>query len=116
MEDSKRAGLFDPTISETNASGLKTIIGIAKGDVGEQVFPEEFAHVIVAGMEGNGILDRLRRVVTPETAKALFGEDLYNQYIEEYSSGKKTAEEYVVDEAIGRLLADYLKEGNPDYL
>ena len=116
MEDSKRAGLFDPTIAETNASGLKTIIGIAKGDIGEQVFPEEFAHVIVAGMEGNGILDRLRRVVTSETAKTLFGEDLYNQYIEEYSNGKKTAEEYVVDEAIGRLLADYLKEGNQDYL
>lgn len=116
MEDSKRAGIFDPSLSEKNANGLKTVIGIAKGDIGEQVFPEEFAHVIVAGLEGNGVLQRLRRVVTPETAKALFGNELYEDYLEEYNGGNKSAEDYVVDEAIGRLLANFLQNGEEDYL
>ncbi len=52
-------GIFDPTNAEYTSDGLRTVIRIAKGEVGENAFPEEFSHLIISGLRREPLVSRL---------------------------------------------------------
>lgn len=52
-------GVFDPIHSEVTAEGLRTVIRVARGEEGEAAFPEEFSHLIIAGLVSHPLVRRL---------------------------------------------------------
>lgn len=89
------------------ADGLKTIIQIAKGRVGEDAFPEEFAHVMIAGLGNHNLVKRLMNTLDDFTVEQILGE----QY-EAYNTKYKGDKEMLRKEAAGKLLTKHLK-GEP---
>lgn len=104
-ETMQEAGVFDPLNSEPTENGLRTIIRIAKGQIGEDAFPEEFAHVMIAGLHNNGLVQRLMNVLTPEVVEEVLG-DSYQAYYNAYDGNT----ERLKKEAAGKLLAQQIKE------
>lgn len=91
----------------TTADGLKTIIQIAKGKIGEDAFPEEFAHVMIAGLGNHNLVKRLMNTLDDFTVEQILGE----QY-EAYNTKYKGDKEMLRKEAAGKLLTKHLK-GEP---
>lgn len=78
-------GIFDPIHAETTADNLKTVIRIAKGEIGEQAFPEEFSHLIIAGLQNNALVVRiLNQLSNEEALRSILGEQ-YSSYYNKYS-------------------------------
>lgn len=109
MEDSRKEGIFNPMLAEHNAINLKTVIGISKGEIGEEAFPEEFSHLIIAGLHNESLVERLKNFVTPEIAEEVLGEE-YQAYREEYKD-EANLDEYIQEEAMGKMLADAIVRG-----
>lgn len=104
-------GIFDPLNAESNAEGMITMIKIAKGELGEEALPEEFAHLIVAGLRDNVFWDRMAKVLTPEAVKDYLG-DSYESYRNAYSNKDRSVEEYLQEEVMGQILAESLRTGD----
>ena len=105
------AGRFSPMSARENAEGLRTVIEIAKGKKGEEVFPEEFAHVMIEGLSSHPLVIRLLDRLSSEGAvQEVLGED-YERYRHLYDNNT----ELLRKEAAGRLLADAIvkNEGIP---
>ena len=109
MEDPKTEGVFNPLLAETNANNLKTVIQIAKGERGEDAFPEEFSHLIIAGLKNNTMIDRLKSFTTTEIVREVLGPQ-YEQYREEYKDSN-TLEADLQEEAMGKMLAEAIIYG-----
>ena len=112
MNDPHKEGVFNPMLAEENAGRLKTVIGISKGEIGENAFPEEFAHLIIAGLHDNALVERLKNFVSPELAEAVLG-DSYEAYREEYKDATDV-DAYLQEEAMGKMLADAIVYGNAE--
>lgn len=104
-EDSNVNGAFNPLNAETNAENLKTIISLAKGEQGEEAFPEEFSHVIIEGLKNTTLGQRVLSLFDNiETIKEVLGFQ-YKEYYDEYNGNL----EYLRREAAAKVLAEYLK-------
>lgn len=103
----KYDGMFNPTNAETNADNLKTVIQIAKGERGEEAFPEEFSHVIIAGMKNHPLVQRLFSNLNLYSVQDILGEN-YEAYRDEYAGNLDKLKE----EAAGQLLYKHLIQTN----
>ena len=112
MDDPRKEGIFNPMMADSNAEKLKTVIGISKGEIGENAFPEEFAHLIIAGLHNETLVDRLKKFVTPEMTEAILGDD-YELYQEEYKDATDI-DAYLQEEAMGKMLAEAITFGTAD--
>ena len=92
---------FSPLTARKNAEGLQEVISIAKGQKGEEAFPEEFAHVMIEGLQRHPLVRRLLDTLSDkESVQAVLGED-YERYKQLY----KGNEELLRKEAAGKILA-----------
>lgn len=96
-------GIFDPTNAETTAEGFKTVIRIAKGQLGEDSFPEEFSHMMIAGLQKEPLVQRLMNSISSDIIQEVLG-DSYNHYYKKYNGN-----EYLLkQEAAGKLLQQHI--------
>ena len=104
IENLQKDGIFDPSNSEKNANDLITIIQIANGKRGEDAFPEEFAHAIIAGLRNQPLIVRALESITDTQIKDVLGND-FEKYQELYKNNKSLLRE----EVLGKMLAEELK-------
>lgn len=103
VADPRFEGLFDPT-NATFVNGLIQAIKIAKGELGEQAFPEEFCHLFLEGLMHNPLVQRLLNTIDEATVKEVLGEQ-YEAYSKQYNNDSARMQK----EAAGKLLAEYIK-------
>lgn len=104
-EDENLNGIFNPLLAESNAEELKTIIQIAKGERGEDAFPEEFSHVIIEGLKSSLLGQRIINLFqNNDVVKEVLGDD-YQIYYDKYNGNL----EYLKREAAAKILAEYIK-------
>lgn len=101
-------GVFDPLLAEDNADLLKTVIAIANDELGLEALPEEAAHLILAGLQGHKLKERLDAAFTDDVVREVLGEE-YDRYKKKYADGGMLAER-LREEAEGKMLARVLKE------
>lgn len=98
-------GIFDPTNSEYTADGLRIAIKVAKGKLGEDAFPEEVSHLLIAGLTKEPLVTRLLNSLNNiEVIKEILG-DSFDSYNDKYSGNI----ELLKQEAAAKLLQQYLK-------
>jgi len=92
---------FSPLTAQKNADNLREVIRIAKGQKGEEAFPEEFAHVMIEGLQRHPLVRRILDMMSDkETVQSVLGED-YERYRQLYNGN----EEMLKKEAAGKVLA-----------
>ena len=97
-------GVFNPLNAETNAEGLRTVIQVAKGEKGEEAFPEEFSHFIIEGLINEPLINRLvDSLKGEEILKTILGED-YDKYNSLYEGNTTLLQK----EAAGKLLYNHI--------
>lgn len=101
--NSSYAGIFDPTNAMPTADGLRTVIRIAKGELGESAFPEEFSHLMIAGLSAHPLVTRLLNALTEEAVEDIIGSK-YDEYKTKYNGDI----EMLKKEAAGKLLKEHL--------
>ena len=98
------AGIFDPTHAETTAEGLRTVIRIAKGEVGEEAFPEEFSHLMISGLLNNSLVSRLVNSLKDEDIlRGVLGNS-YEGYSKKYNGDM----DMLAHEAAAKLLQNHI--------
>lgn len=98
-------GIFDPTNATETAEGLLQVIKIAKGQLGEQALPEEFAHFIIEGMQSHPLVQRMmEQLDNEEVVKQVLGSE-YRLYEVKYQGNKTKLKK----EALGKMLASHIK-------
>lgn len=102
-------GLFNPKFAEDNASLLKTVIRVANNEEGLEALPEEASHLIIAGLRGHALKERLDAVFTDAVVRQVLGDD-YSKYERMYQNGKMPLDERLREEAEGQALAKMLAE------
>lgn len=100
-------GVFDPLLAEDNAELLKTVIAIANDEMGLEALPEEASHLIIAGLQGHKLKERLDATFTDDVVREVLGED-YERYKKKYADGGMLAER-LREEAEGKMLARMLR-------
>lgn len=103
LDNPEYSGVFDPTNSKETADGLIDVIKIAKGELGEKAFKEEFAHLIIAGLRNKPLVRRALESLTEEELKNILGEQ-YDEYKEKYDN-----EQLLREECLGRMLSQSLQ-------
>lgn len=99
------AGMFNPLSAMDTADKFKKVIYIKEGKLGEEAFPEEFAHWAIAGLANDEVIKRaLHSLENMEVVKTVLG-DKYNSYSVLY----KGDEEQLRLEALGHMLAAHIK-------
>lgn len=93
-------GMFNPLNGSYTADKLLTVIQIAEGSLGEQVFPEEFSHFAIEGLLKTPLVQRLLgQLEKIGTIQAVLGQD-YDTYNSLYSGDLFKLQK----EAAGKLL------------
>ena len=96
--------MFSPENARTNVEGLKTVIQIAKGQKGEDAFPEEFSHLMIEGLINQPLVQRLvNSMGSYEVIKKVLGED-FDTYVRLYKGDMESLQK----EAAGQLLQKYI--------
>ena len=109
--DNEVAGIFDPLNATTTAEGLKTVIRVARGEVGEDAFPEEFAHFMIEGLQDHPLVQRILNSLRSEDAlRQVLGED-YDRYAQLYQENGRVDTLRMQKEAAGKLLDRYIRQG-----
>lgn len=99
------AGVFNPYNAMDSADKIRTVIRIAKGEEGQNAFPEEFAHFAIAGLQNDALVQRLMQTLdNPEIVEKILG-DQFEKYNEMYGGNQHKLKM----EAAGKLLAKHLK-------
>ena len=93
--------------AQANTQNLLTVIQIARGQAGEDAFPEEFAHLWLSGMHATPLVQRLFAALDEEAVREILGAS-YENYATQYKNDFNRLRE----EAAGKLLASYIK-GEP---
>lgn len=106
LSDPTMDSVFNPLNAERNADGLINVIEIARGERGEEDFPEEFSHVIIEGLKSKPLCNRLLAVINEDVIRDVLG-DKYDGYYEAY----KGDFERLKREAAAHLLADAIVNG-----
>lgn len=112
----RKDGYFDPENAEITANNLIKLIRIAKGTMGENQFPEEFSHMVIAGTKHTPFTKRLIDSIksVDGAVEEILGDE-YDEYESLYRQKAKDADELynmMVDEAAGHLLKQKLIEKN----
>lgn len=98
-------GLFDPLRATKTADGLLTVIRIAEGQIGEDALPEEFSHLMIAGMKDNPLVQRLLNMMKQEgVVESVLGSE-YQAYLDEYGNDI----DRLAEEAAGKVLTKAIK-------
>lgn len=104
-EYEKALGVKGALDTEAVASGIKEVIRIAEGTEGLKALPEEFAHLVINGLESEPQIQRLLNYLkTPGVTEKILGNE-YSQYKEIYQS-----EDRLRKEAAAKLLSESLEE------
>ena len=104
-------GLFDPSSNETTADGLRQLIRVAQGTIGDITIVEEYAHLANAILKstGNPIYNRLDNLVRNNEVLI---EDILNTTTESgyrfYSELYSNNTDRLADEAIGKLIEKHI--------
>ena len=104
VENLQQNGIFNPLNSELNADGLIKIIEIAKGERGEKAFPEEFSHLIIAGLRNQPLIRRALESLSEEQIQSVLGNE-YEQYKKDYNNNQQLLKE----ECLGKMLSEALQ-------
>lgn len=102
-------GMYGGNVTVDSATGIATLIRIAKGSRGEEVLGEEFGHFIIESIQDKPFISRLINLLKDRTlSEEVLGEDF-----ESYSNFD---DEYLAHEAAARLLLSslYQSEGYND--
>ena len=100
-------GMFNPLNAMPTADGLRTVIQIAKGQRGEDAFPEEFSHFIIEGLTQVPLVSRLLESLrNPRVVEEILG-DSYNKYKDLYGDDFYMLQK----EAAAKLLQQHIVEG-----
>lgn len=99
------AGIFNPLNAIPAANGLRTVVQIAKGERGEKAFPEEFSHVMIAGLRNHPLVIRLLNSLDMDSVKEILGSQF-----ESYNKRYDEDEDMLRKEAAGKLLQRYIVE------
>ena len=83
------------------AEGLKTVITISNNSDMKKDLPEEFAHILIAGLRHTPLVQRLLNAIKGIGVKEILG-DSYEQYRKKYNN----SEDRLIEEAAGKMLAD----------
>ena len=102
-EKSGYSGIFNPLDATTTANGLLSVIQIAKGERGEQAFPEEFAHAMIAGLGTHPIVVRLMNTLDAPVIREVLG-DQFEAYYDKYNGNINRLKK----EAAGKLLKNHI--------
>lgn len=105
IEGLQKNGIFNPLNAEKNTDGLIKLIEIAQGKRGEEALPEEFSHLIVAGLRNTPLIKRALDSLTEDQIKIVLG-DQYEQYKKDYENDKQLLKE----ECLGKMLSNSLQE------
>lgn len=97
-------GVFDPTNAEKTAEGLRIVIRIAKGEIGEQAFPEEFSHLIISGLLSHPLVSRLINSINNEPVLREILGDNYDGYFKKYGGDMYLLSQ----EAAAKLLQNHI--------
>lgn len=100
-------GIMEVQRADAVADMFTVAIRVAKGEVGEAALPEEFAHAIIAMLEGNPLHDRLMNVINLDTIQEVLG-DNYDRYVDLYGGDIKM----LTEETAGQLLAEAFRRVN----
>ena len=104
VEKLQQNGIFNPLNAEKNVEGLTKIIEIAQEKRGIEAFPEEFSHLIIAGLKDSPLIRRALEFLTDEQIQTVLGEQ-YEQYKNEYNNNQQLLKE----ECLGKMLAESLQ-------
>lgn len=99
-------GVSDFDTATLTSEGLKELIRLREGYVGEEALPEEFAHLALAMLgSDNALVKRLTNVLmeNDDALREAF-EDQYDEYVKVYNDDR----EKLVIEAAGKLVAKNL--------
>ena len=108
--DSAASAVIDFSEIPEFATGLVTLIKLAKGEEGIKALPEEFSHFIISATAGNPIIDRLiKNIEDNNLAEYILGDE-YNKVVEIQKKQNNTLG--VAKEAAGKLLAIALQGGD----
>lgn len=100
-------GVFNPLNAPTTAEGLRIVIQIAKGERGEEAFPEEFSHFIIEGLSHIPLVERLLNSLnTQDILEEVLG-DQYNTYRSLYKDDFYMLQK----EAAAKLLQEHIVNG-----
>lgn len=102
-------GVYGGNVTVDSATGIATLIRIAKGSRGEEVLGEEFGHFIIESIQDRPFIQRLINLLrNRDLAEKVLGND--------YSAYEEFDDEYISHEATARLLlsALYKQEGYED--
>ena len=103
----KLNGLMEVQRADSTADMFTVAIRVAKGQLGEAALPEEFAHAIIAMLEGNPLHTRLMNAINIDMIRDILA-DNYDKYVELYGGDIQMLRE----EAAGQLLAESFKKVN----
>lgn len=109
--DNRVAGIFDPMNAMETADGLKAVIRVCNGELGEEAFPEEFSHFMIEGLQDHPLVQRiLNSLGTEEAQRRVLGED-YDKYVALYTEDDRVDTLRMQKEAAGKLLQRYITQG-----
>lgn len=86
------------------ANGLKEVIRLAEGTEGLKALPEEFAHLIISGVDAPPVSRLLDYLRTPGVVEKILGDE-YQTYRDLYKSDDK-----LVREAAAKILSESLED------
>lgn len=102
-------GVMDLSAAETAATGLKTVIRIAKGIRGQMALPEEWGHFVVEAVESQ-LKDRILNTLNnEEILQRVLGEE-YEHYYDIYNGDI----DLMAREALGKMMAKVLNSLDPN--
>lgn len=106
LQDELATGEIDFKAAVDGATGLKTIIKIAKGSKGKQSLPEEFSHFVYECLKNEELAKRLVNIISNNNLEEAILGDEYDLNYEKYNGDK----EALTHEAITSLIRQYFLE------
>lgn len=95
------SGVFD---TDAVANGVREVIRLASGREGLKALPEEFAHLVISGVDEPPVRRLLSYLRTPGVVEKVLGDE-YQTYRDLYKS-----EDKLVKEAAAKLLSESLED------
>lgn len=97
-------GVMEYDQAMETAKGLVAMIRLAKGERGEEAFPEEFSHFFIRAFYDNPLVQRLLNTIdSHDLVHEVLGDE-YEMYHERYGGDRAK----LVEECAGKLLARHL--------
>lgn len=107
-----RVGVTDLNAANNIAHNAVQLIRVANNMEGHGAISEEFSHVLIASMRNSPLVQRaLSKLMDERIAKAIIGEEEYNNLVEFYGN-RPDSNELIAEEALGQLLEKNLLDSN----